>query len=233
MNEFLRRPSPIGAMRWSSGTHPERTPSAGARYRVCASLNGMFIHALAKVDCEMAWDEWKKNSLARHAEAYPGLWYGTWSGPDVYNGVFRDPPGGLEPSAEATRGKEGFSDVDFPVMNMHPHAWPLFSAAKMLGLEFTAEGATLRPQLPLDTYRFASPLFGLERNARGYEGWYAPHGMAGDWRLVFDLRTEDAAKVRSIRVNGTESAVTRNGQAIVVRGRSTPERPLRWALIMV
>ena len=232
MDEFLRRPSPIGAMRWSSGTHPERQPPAGARYRVCASLNGMFIHALAKVDGEMAWDEWKKNSFAYHAEAYPALWYGTWSGPDVYNGVFRDPPGGLESSEEAKHGKEGFSDVDFPVMNMHPHAWPLFSAAKMLGLEFTAEGATLRPQLPLHTYRFTSPLFGLERTARGYEGWYAPHGTDGEWKLVFDLRAEDAAKVRSVRVNGAESPVTRNGNEIVLRGRSTPKEPLRWVLVM-
>ncbi len=233
MDEFLRRPSPIGAMRWSSGTHPERTPPAGARYRVCASLNGMFIQALAKVDGAMAWDEWKKNSLARHADAYPALWYGTWSGPDVCNGVFRDPPGGLEPSDKAKHGKEGFSDVDFPVMNMHPHAWPLFSAAKMLGLEFTAEGATLRPQLPLETYRFASPLFGLERSSHGYEGWYAPHGMAGEWKLVFDLRAEEAAKVKSVRVNGTESAATRSGGAIVVQGTSTPEKRLNWALVMM
>jgi hypothetical protein len=233
MDEFLRQPSPIGAMRWSSGTHPERTPPAGARYRVCASLNGMFIQALAKVDGAMAWDEWKKNSLARHADAYPGLWYGTWSGPDVYNGVFRDPPGGLEASGEAMHGKKGgYSDVDFPVMNMHPHAWPLFSAAKMLGMEFTADGMTLRPQLPLDTYRFTSPLIGLERNAQGYQGWYAPHGMAGEWKLVIDLRAEEAAKVKSVRVNGGDNAVTREGDAIVVRGRSTPEKPLHWALIM-
>jgi hypothetical protein len=150
----------------------------------------------------------------------------------VYNGVFRDPPGGLESSDAAKHGKEGFSDVDFPVMNMHPHAWPLFSAAKMLGLEFTAEGATLRPQLPLNTYRFASPLFGLERTARGYEGWYAPHGTEGEWKLVFDLRADEAAKVRSVRVNGAERPVTRNGNEIVLRGRSTPKEPLRWALIM-
>jgi hypothetical protein len=232
MDEFLRRPSPIGAMRWSSGTHPERKPPAGARFRVCASLNGMFIHALATVDGSMAWDEWKKNSLARHAEAYPELWYGTWSGPDVYNGVYREPAGGLEPSEAAKHGKGGFSDVDFPAMNMHPHAWPLFSAAKLLGLEFTATGATLRPQLPIESYRFSSPLFGIERNTHGYEGWYVPHGGAGEWRVLLALRPEEMARIKSIRVNGVENPVTREDDAVVVRGSSAPGTALRWAVMM-
>ena len=33
----------------------------------------------------MAWDEWKKNTLARHAEVYPDIWYNIWSGPDTLN----------------------------------------------------------------------------------------------------------------------------------------------------
>lgn len=232
MDDYLRKPSPIGAMRWSSGTHPERTPPAGARYRVCASLNGMFVHALSTVDSAMAWDEWKKNSLAHHADAYPQLWYGVWSGPDVCNGVFRDPPGGLEPSAEAKHGKNGFSDLDFPVMNMHPHAWPLFTAAKMLGLEFTSEGLTVRPQLPLPSYRLSSPLFGIERSTQGYEGWYGPHGAAGDWKLAFHLRPEEAAQVKHVRVNSTEHRVKREGNTVVLSGRSAPGNPLRWAITL-
>jgi hypothetical protein len=57
--------------------------------------------------------------------------------------------------------------------------------------------------------------------------------MAGEWKLVFDLRAEEAAKVKSVRVNGTESAATRSGGAIVVQGTSTPEKRLNWALVMM
>ena len=45
-------------------------------------INGTLIWALALQDGALAWDEWKKNSLAMHAEAYPDIWYGIWSGPD-------------------------------------------------------------------------------------------------------------------------------------------------------
>ena len=45
------------------------------------------------VDGAQAWDEWKKNCLALHAEAYPDVWYGIWSGPDTYNSVLSRYPG--------------------------------------------------------------------------------------------------------------------------------------------
>ena len=57
------------------------------------SLNGTLIWALALVNGELAWDEWKKNTLALHAEAYPDVWYGIWSGPDTYNSVLSKYPG--------------------------------------------------------------------------------------------------------------------------------------------
>ena len=42
---------------------------------------------------EMAWDEWKKNTLARHADVYPDIWYNTWSGPDTLNSTVSKHPG--------------------------------------------------------------------------------------------------------------------------------------------
>jgi hypothetical protein len=47
------------------------------------SINGTLIWALALVNGSMAWDEWKKKSLALHAETYADVWYGIWSGSDA------------------------------------------------------------------------------------------------------------------------------------------------------
>ena len=44
------------------------------------------------------------------------------SGPDCYHSVLSKWPGG--------------TGVNFPVLNMHSHAWPLYSAVKLLGTEF-------------------------------------------------------------------------------------------------
>jgi hypothetical protein len=59
-------------------------------------------------------------------------------------------------------------------MNMHPHAWPLYSAAKLLGLEFNERGLSLKPDLPLEEYVFSSTLFGFKKSAKGYSNWYDP-----------------------------------------------------------
>jgi len=61
--------------------------------RVWPALNATLIWALSQVDKRMAWDEWIKNTLSRHAEAYPEIWYGVWSGPDTVNSVVSDRPG--------------------------------------------------------------------------------------------------------------------------------------------
>ncbi len=136
IDELVRKPSPIGALLLSQ---PDPTmhndAGVGTNGGIFAAINGTLVWALALVNGSMAWDEWKKNSLARHAEAYPDMWYGIWSGPDAYHSVLSKDPGHTEP--------------DFPVMNMHAHAWPLYSAAKLLGLEFHENGINFRPDLPL------------------------------------------------------------------------------------
>ena len=91
IDEQLRRPSPIGAIQMNDS--PDRIsngvwkaePGTSIAGGVWPSLNQTLIWALAGIDGAMAWDEWKKNSFARHAEVYPDIWYGTWTGPDVLN----------------------------------------------------------------------------------------------------------------------------------------------------
>src|SRR5581483_5896464 len=142
MDDGLRKPSPIGAMQMNDS--PDRItrgvwktqPGTSVAGGVWPSLNQTLIWALARVDGAMAWDEWKKNALARHAEVYPTIWYGTWSGPDVLNSALSDKPG------ETTGGKP-FGWTDFPVLNMHTHACPLYSLTKVLGIEFTETGVRL------------------------------------------------------------------------------------------
>ena len=60
----------------------------------------------------MAWDEWKKNSFARHAEAYPDIWYGIWNLTDFffYNSV-------KHKQAGETVNNRYFHGTDFPVEN--------------------------------------------------------------------------------------------------------------------
>jgi hypothetical protein len=174
MNELVRGPSPIGAMIQSKGTPAMNSPVwTMENGGVWPSINGTLIWALALEDGTMAWDEWTKNSLARQAEVYPNVWYGIWSGPDNFNGApsrypgqtrFAD-PGSPNPKE---RADWGVNWTDFPVMNLHQHAWPLYTAAMQLVLSFHQTGLRLKPGLPLNEYEFKSQLLGFSKWQLGY-----------------------------------------------------------------
>ena len=189
----------------------------------------------------MGWDEWKKNTLAYHAENFPDVWYGIWSGPDTYNSDLSKNPGQTVFDEGLTSGEEEIADeeehlapvitawTDFPVFNLHPHAWPLYDITRLVGINFTPEGVELRPTLLQDNYKFRSSLIGLEKSVSGYSGWYNPM-KEGDWKLIVILSSKEVEKIDSILINGIESEFIVKNNQIVLRGASKINRPLSWEL---
>ena len=228
IDQELRRPSQIGTIQISNSpdrvTHGvwQTEPGTSIAGGVWPSLNQTLIWALARVDGVMAWDEWKKNSFARHAEVYPNLWYGTWSGPDVLNSALSKRPG------ETTGGKP-FGWTDFPVLNMHTHACPLYSLTKLLGLEFTELGITLAPKLPLESFRFESALLGFAKSARGYEGWYNP-STRNTWSVRLLLSTDQAKHFQRAEVNGMRVRTRMDQGTIELRGEGGAGSQMRWVV---
>jgi hypothetical protein len=228
MDQELRRVSPIGAVQISDS--PDRIghgtwqtePGTSIAGGVWPSLNQTLIWALAKVDPAMAWDEWKKNSFARHAEVYPQIWYGTWSGPDVLNSASSKHPG------ETTGGKP-FGWTDFPVLNMHTHACPVYSATKLFGLEFTEAGVAIAPGLPLSSFRFESPLLGIVKSSGGYEGWYAPTTQ-NTWSVRVKLTADELKHLTRAEVNGNRVRARVADGALELRGLGGGGTPFRWSL---
>lgn len=216
VDELTRKPSPIGALLQS---RPDPTmkdePGTGTNAGIFYAINGTLIWALSLVDGELAWDEWKKNTLARHAEVYPDMWFGIWSGPDAYNSVLAKQPGS--------------TGVDFPVLNMHSHAWPLYSAIKLLGTDFQPDGVRLKPGLPLNEYELNTPLLGFKRTSKGYSGWYAPTA-AGQWSIEVALTNIELVRLKHLRVNGVQEALHSDEGRIRFMGISAPGTPLRWEI---
>jgi hypothetical protein len=239
IDDLLRKPSKIGAKQVSRKVDwPGFMPGESENGGVWAALDGPLIWALAATDPAMAYDEWKKNSRANHAEVYPGIWYGAWSGPDVFCSSDSDHVGqtpydwGLVD--EDARGRpsvyRGLSWTAWPVMNMHRHAWPLYSAAKLLGIEFNEAGVDLAPTLPQPTYSFRSRLVGLEKSDKGYRGWYAPM-KGGSWTIRLRFAVGEAP-FKSLTINGITQPITAQpDKSIQFNGTSTPDQPLRWSLL--
>jgi len=228
MDELLRRGSPIGAMQMSKG--PDMLLGAMFEAGTCVnggvwpSLNQTLIWALATVDAAMGWDEWKKNSLARHAATYPDVWYGIWSGTDSYNST-------VHKTAGETVNNPYFHGADFPVLNLHAHACSLYSLSKVIGLEFNEGGLGVRPELPVESYRFDSELVGVLKSAEGnYEGWYAPL-MAGTWTVKVGLPQAVLSRVTKAEVNGRPVELKKDSDgSVTLIGASGAGKPMRWRI---
>jgi len=227
IDELLRRPSPIGAMQLDQSadmlSQHMAEPGTSITGGVWPSLNATLVWALASIDGAMAWDEWRKNTLARHAEVYPDIWYNTWSGPDTLNSIISKHPG-------ETVNAGFLRYTDWPVMNLHSHACTLYSAAKLVGLEFTESGVALAPRLPLESFRLDSPLLGLVKEPSGYQGWYAP-SRAGDWVVRISLPPAEARRLARAEVNGAHVRLSATPDGTIeLHGASAPGKPLRWSL---
>ncbi len=207
---------------------------------VWASINGTLIWALSLVDGDMAWDEWKKNTLAIHAESYPEVWYGIWSGPDTYNSNLSKYPGQTvfdealitedpKKEGEAIVWSIGLGWTDFPVFNLHPHAWPLYCTTKLIGSKITSEGIEFVPTLPKEEYEFSSPVLGFKKSKNGYSGWYSPK-VAGIWKISLKLNEDELKLFSNVEINGKEEKIAIEGDRIVWSGKSAPEKPFRWEL---
>ena len=227
MNRLLRH-GPLGATQMSEGPDMKTGDAVNIgtleRGAIWPSLNQTLVWALVGLDPAMAWDEWKKNSFARHAEAYPDIWYGVWSGNDSYNSPLNKQPG------EAAN-LQFFHGTDFPVLNLHSHACFLYSATKLLGIEFTEAGVNLRPTLPMESFRLDSPLIGISKSSVGqYEGWYAP-SRPGTWTVKITLPEQESQRALRAEVNRIQSPLKRlaNGTIVLV-GSSALHEPLRWAI---
>jgi hypothetical protein len=112
---------------------------------------------------------------------------------------------------------------------MHTHACPLYSTTKLLGLEFSENGLLLAPKLPLDSFRFESPLLGVIKTAKGYEGWYNP-SVRNTWSLRLALSEEEAKRLQRAEVNGVHLRPHVNQGMIEVRGEGGAGSAFRWSL---
>ncbi|MGI6701295.1 MAG: GH36-type glycosyl hydrolase domain-containing protein [Christensenellales bacterium] len=177
------------------------------------AVNGYLVWALSKIDEEMAWDEWLKNSRAYQAEAYPDIWYGIWSGPDSVNSVYAKYPGRTQNSKNPVTGKRekvfkltvGVDWEDFPVLNLHAHTWQQYTIFKLLGLEFSNLRMIINPHIPKDKYSVKSRIFSIEKDKGKYSVKYCPL-QARKMVVEFVLKN----KVSRVTVNNKEVEYTTN-----------------------
>ncbi len=148
--------------------------------------NAWLTAAYAQRDVSAAWSSFTRNTLAAHAEKYPDLWYGIWTGPDSFNGPDNPRPG--EADAHAVTAL-----TDYPALNSHMHTSPVRALMDIVGVSGTRDGVRIIPRLPTETFTVEWPRLRLHSTPDSIDGSYAasadgpvvmevalPSGLRGD-----------------------------------------------------
>jgi hypothetical protein len=86
------------------------------------------------------------------------------------------------------------------------------------------------PEIPLPAFRFESPLVGLIKTAKGYEGWYEP-STRNTWTVSLRLSTEELKKLDRVEANGERVHRARViDNAIEMRGTGGSGTPMKWSV---
>lgn len=168
--------TPIGSA--NSVTMQTHGPGETAMGGVWYALTGPLIWATSIHDEKLAWMEFCNNTLAKHAMVYPDIWYGVWSGPDYYNSYLSPREG------ETWKVDHGLGQVTerfiggplFPIMNMHSHAWPLYSAIKLSGIQPTKDGLIIDPKVPFEEFSLETYLLIINFTSDSVSGFYRSVG---------------------------------------------------------
>lgn len=168
--------------------------------------NAWLTEAYAQRDAERGWDSFVRNTLAAHADAYPSLWYGIWTGPDSFNGPESARPG--EADAHAATAL-----TDFPALNAHMHTSPLRALMGLLGVEGTSDGLRITPRVPTETFSVHWPRLGIESQPTSMSGYVVTES---DGPLVLDVALPSRL---SARARVTAEIDGRRESLDVVRGR--------------
>ncbi len=180
---LLDEPSPIGARslhpprRLRFNVIPQGWDTNGG---VWPAINMLLTWGYSKVSPQLALSSLIMNTFCAHAEAYPDIWYGVWSGPDAFNA----PPGRFP--------GETFSHftpmADFPAMNANAHAAPLLASLKLAGIEPSLTGFTFAPALPEDLpFSLSTPLVSVSLRSGIYSFSFSPQTACTDTSLTFHL----------------------------------------------
>ena len=188
-------PQPAGALSmWPPMKGPLLDSGSDTNGGTWAAIDSWIAWAWSKHDPKRAWDFYLKTTLAAHAEAYPDIWYGIWSGPDSYNAHYHARPG-------ETFNVTFTPMTDFPVMNSNRHSGPLLDAIKFAGIEPRGDCIVIDPRMPSDSFAIRLPLIGVAYLPGRCRGYYAPT-VNGAFR--FAIRPPAAVDPASLtlKVNG-------------------------------
>jgi hypothetical protein len=185
-----------GASQWPGGIWFDLNGQLTWAY---ASLDGTLPRARA-----LAWDEYTRNTLARHAALYPDHWQGTISVDDVCHAFY-----GNHPESCGTGLSQTYSG-----QITEQATWMVMDAIRMAGITPTRRGFDIRPHFPFAHFKLRLPRIGIASEKRRLRGYVRPERGGS---LQLDVRAPASAPAGSIAAwaNGRRVAHRMVGRRVV------------------
>jgi hypothetical protein len=194
-------------------------PQVGGVWPVASAW---LTEAYALHDPTRGWSSLVRNTLFAHAEAFPSLWYGVWSGPDSYYGPDAERPG--EADAHLATAL-----TDYPMFNTHAHASVLRALFAVAGIRGTPDGISIAPLVPTETFSIVWPRVALASTPTSISGSLTTVG-AGP--VTMRVRLPSGLRGASVRVAVDGAVVTsqRTGDDAIFMIVTAANVPAIWAI---
>src|SRR5439155_26460584 len=189
------------------------------------AVNGWLTWALGTLDrvvphaAAYAFDEFRRNTLAAHAAAFPGHWDGIISVDDVCNSFYA--------SKDPANCGNGLS-TNYEGQIMHQPAWTLYDATKLAGIQPTAVGYRIDPHLPSPRYSLRLPDVGVAYSRKRARG-YLVLERTGSIRMSVQVPARVPARLAVTWAGGHRVRHSRRGRLVTFRVRARAGLPVDWA----
>jgi Glycosyl hydrolase 36 superfamily, catalytic domain/Glycosyltransferase family 36 len=189
------------------------------------AVNGWLTWALGELDGivpkarELAFSEFRRNTLAARATVYPKHWDGIVSVDDACRSWYSTDP--------ATCGV-GLSTA-YDTQIMHQPAWSLYDAVMLAGVTPTADGYTITPRLPMARFSLRMGTVGVAAEKRRLRGFVAPARSGALTMRVAPPRGVRASATLAF-ANGRRVKARAEGALVVFTLPARADRPANWAV---
>jgi hypothetical protein len=220
---MLVEPSPAGALCLYPSYPPPLVPGSDTNGGTWAAVDSWLAWAWSLYDPDKAWQFFLKSTLDRHAEAYPDVWYGIWSGPDSFNAFYADRPG-------ETFNWSYTPMTDFPVMNMNRHSGPLLDAIRLAGIDPLGDRITISPRVPFERFSLRLPLIGIAYLQDRHRGAYSPIAT-GVFRFRVRLPAGLSAGNYRFLLNGAPTEARLAEGHLEFEAPGSPGNTIQWEIL--
>ena len=194
------------------------------------AVNGWWTWALEELGGALpnavgyAFDEFRRNTLAAHATAFPDHWDGVISVDDECAAYFQSPNSGC--GIGLATGEGAIPGYDTQVM--HQPAYSLFDLVKLAGVDPTSGGYQIVPRLPLSTFDVRLPEVGVAQQPGTIRGYFRTAGGS----VTMDVAPPPGVSATSAVAwaNGRQVPSTVVGGLVQFTLGAAAGRPADWAV---